>query len=136
MYSGSKYTGDVGQIIEGSATFSGPCTFNQTTHVIITTLPIDEQVLPLRRRTTGSAKPSRLALAAGISALLAALGTALTVADEPPSQCLWDGQTYSVGAIAPMQTNDVYACTFDPGAHPSPYWAPARNLGGAGVPRT
>ena len=195
MYTRVKFKGDVGQVIQGNATFSAPCTFNQTTHVTMASPPTDDRLLTLHqrfevaaridvlaalkgvpsdtitravlseygmhmrisdlpqrhyldviaeldaqleeaRRPAKSVRPWVAALAASISALVASLGTALAVADEPPSHCLLQGQTYSVGAIAPMHTRDVYECTFDPSAHPAPYWAPARNLGGAGTPRT
>ncbi|MGD7131949.1 hypothetical protein [Ralstonia pseudosolanacearum] len=195
MYSRVKFKGDVGQVIQGDATFSAPCTFNQTTHVTMAAPPTDDRPLTLHqrfevaarvdvlaalkgvpsetitravlgeygvhmhigdlpqrhyldviaeldaqleeaRRPVRSVRPWAAVLAASISALVASLGTALAVADEPPSHCLWQGQSYSVGAIAPMRTSDVYECTFDPSAHPAPYWAPARNLGGAGTPRT
>ncbi|BCN08532.1 hypothetical protein [Ralstonia pseudosolanacearum] len=214
MYSGFKYKGDVGHVIEGNATFSAPCTFNQTTHVTMTPSSNDDRPLLLHQRFEIAARIDALAelkgvpseaiaravlreygpylqigdlqqrhyrdvvadleawleqvrrpqrmrqaakryrrrraaykpavplwrwmapLAASIGALVASLCTALADADQPPSQCFLQGATYSVGAIAPMHTNDVYECTFDPSAHPAPYWAPARNLGGAGVPHT
>ncbi|WP_439668390.1 hypothetical protein [Cupriavidus necator] len=52
---------------------------------------------------------------------------------DPPAVCRWDSKEFSVGSLTTMGTSDVYECVSE-GAR-DPYWAPARNLGGAGTPR-
>lgn len=52
---------------------------------------------------------------------------------NPPAVCRWSGKEFSVGSLATMATSDVYECMTESAG--DPYWAPARNLGGAGIPR-